>query len=58
MEDGIIRWQHCKKHNKDYLVYCPDCTMEKRLKETKAKPTETLIYPLTQTKLGEDNDKK
>jgi len=29
MEDGIIRWKHCKKHNKDYLVYCSDCRTEK-----------------------------
>jgi len=38
MEDGIMRWKHCKKHNKDYLVYCTDCMMEKRLKETEVKP--------------------
>jgi len=28
-EDGIIRWKRCEKHNKDYLVYCPDCREEK-----------------------------
>jgi len=27
--DGIIRWKTCKKHKKDYLVYCPDCRIEK-----------------------------
>jgi len=30
MEDGIIRWKHCKKHNKDYLAYCEECRMEKK----------------------------